>query len=321
MKRNLTLTLACFLFTIFSAAAQESGTFTVGGDLDKYYPVTFLDGARFTLRATELEIGREIHTDGSWRGSLISKFSYHLSGWGGGSQFVDANIKQLTTNNIVTPTFIGGWRDASAGGNLTRLIIWLRGNTTYYYHSNSSVTPLIYDGVQNALPLQEPGGPAHSYKTAVDSYVNQQGVTLSKTMNLYASGTNFINGNLGIGTYNTGPYKLAVEGTIGARKVKVTSAAPWADFVFEKDYELPTLKELEDFVSMNKHLPGIPTAAEVEQNGVELGDISAKLLQKIEEQTLYIIELNKKREEQTSQLSELNKKLEALTKRLEQLEK
>lgn len=115
--------------------------------------------------------------------------------------------------------------------------------------------------------------------------------------------TNF--GNVGIGTTNPGGYKLAVEGMIGGRKIKVTSMDWWADFVFAEDYKLPTLKELEQFITTNKHLPGIPTTAEVRKEGLELGEINARLLQKIEEQTLYIIELNKKLEEVTSRLDKL----------------
>lgn len=112
-------------------------------------------------------------------------------------------------------------------------------------------------------------------------------------------------GNVGIGTNNPGAYKLAVEGMIGGRKIKVTTVDWWADFVFHKDYKLLPLKDLEQYISINKHLPGIPTAEEVKREGLELGAINARLLQKIEEQTLYIIELSKKLEEVTNRLDKL----------------
>lgn len=114
--------------------------------------------------------------------------------------------------------------------------------------------------------------------------------------------------NIGIGTTNPGPYKLAVEGTLGARKVKVTQVAPWADFVFDAAYALPTLKEVEQHIKANKHLPGIPSAKEITKDGLDLGDMQQKQMQKIEELTLYIIELNKKLEEQGKQLEALMKK-------------
>ncbi len=103
-----------------------------------------------------------------------------------------------------------------------------------------------------------------------------------------------LNGQVGIGTNaaNLGPYQLAVEGTIGARKV-VVSPDSWADFVFENNYKLRNLQEVETFINNNKHLPDVPSEKEVLENGVSLGEMDAVLLQKIEELTLYIIELKK----------------------------
>lgn len=99
-------------------------------------------------------------------------------------------------------------------------------------------------------------------------------------------------GNVGIGTTNTGTYKLAVDGTIGAREIKV-EATGWSDFVFEDDYKLKDLEEVESFIKDNKHLPDVPSEKEVLENGIQLGEMDAKLLQKIEELTLYMIEQNK----------------------------
>lgn len=97
-------------------------------------------------------------------------------------------------------------------------------------------------------------------------------------------------GRVGIGTTTPGSYKLAVEGKIGAKEVVVTLDG-WSDFVFNDDYQLPALDQVEQHIKQNKHLPGIPTAQEVSENGVPLGEMQAKLLQKIEELTLYVIEL------------------------------
>jgi Phage T4 tail fibre len=107
----------------------------------------------------------------------------------------------------------------------------------------------------------------------------------------------FRDGNVGIGTTDPGPFKLAVEGKIGAREVKVTLSA-WADYVFNKEYKLMNLSELEAFIKKNNHLPNIPSAQEVKENGgIELGEMNAKLLEKVEELTLYVIELKKENEE------------------------
>jgi hypothetical protein len=90
-----------------------------------------------------------------------------------------------------------------------------------------------------------------------------------------------VNGNVGIGT-PTPSTKLAVNGNIRAREVKVETIN-WPDYVFTKDYQLPTLQETETHIKEKGHLPGIPSAAEVKANGIDLGDMNAKLLQKIEE--------------------------------------
>ncbi len=118
-------------------------------------------------------------------------------------------------------------------------------------------------------------------------------------------------GAVGIGTVSTGSHRLAVEGSIGAREIKV-EASSWSDFVFENDYELRTLEEVENFIIENKHLPEIPSEAEVTENGVSLGEMNAKLLQKIEELTLYLIEQDKENKEQRELIEELQKEVSAL---------
>lgn len=107
------------------------------------------------------------------------------------------------------------------------------------------------------------------------------------------TGDVYIRGNVGIGTSNPGIYKLAVEGTLGARKIKVTQASPWADYVFDSSYQLKPLTELEKFIKINKHLPDVPTAREVEKEGIDVGENQALLLKKVEELTLYMIEIKK----------------------------
>jgi hypothetical protein len=104
-------------------------------------------------------------------------------------------------------------------------------------------------------------------------------------------------GKIGIGTgiNYTGTFKLYVESGILTEKVKVAvkNSAAWSDFVFDNDYELMPLEEIERFINKNNHLPSIPSAKEVVENGIDLGEMNAKLLQKIEELTLYIITMNK----------------------------
>ena len=118
------------------------------------------------------------------------------------------------------------------------------------------------------------------------------------------------NGLVGIGTMKspvTDPTaKLSVEGTIYTRKLQVTQVG-WADYVFDKNYKLLSLLEVEKFIKKNKHLPHVPSAKEVEKKGISVGDNQAVLLRKIEELTLYMIELNKKVEEQKKEIEQLKK--------------
>lgn len=103
----------------------------------------------------------------------------------------------------------------------------------------------------------------------------------------------YINDRLGIGT-KVPEYPLDVYGTIRAREIKVDMNGKTADFVFESDYKLRSLNDVESFISKNKHLPEIPSAKDMEKDGVKQGEMNQKLLQKIEELTLYIIEQNKR---------------------------
>jgi hypothetical protein len=120
------------------------------------------------------------------------------------------------------------------------------------------------------------------------------------------------NGNVGIGTNATNTCKLAVEGKIGAREVKVLNG-PFPDYVFEKEYKRMSLTELEEYIYVNKHLPNVPSAKEVEEeHGINLGEMQLKQLEKTEELYLYVIEMNKKLELLTKENTALKASVEQL---------
>ena len=140
----------------------------------------------------------------------------------------------------------------------------------------------------------------------------------STYINHYSGGNTFINtnsGSVGIGTTATGTHKLAVEGTIGARKVMVETGS-WSDFVFAPDYVLKDLDQVATFIKTNGHLPDVPSEKEVIENGIDLGDMDATLLQKIEELTLYTIAQEKK----IKALEKENEEIDDLKARLAKLE-
>jgi len=99
------------------------------------------------------------------------------------------------------------------------------------------------------------------------------------------------NGNVGIGSPE---YKLDVCGTLRASEIIVDLLGQCPDYVFESDYSLMSIEELQEFIRMNKHLPEIPSAKQVEQDGINLAEMNMLLLKKIEELTLYIFDLNER---------------------------
>nr|WP_068892972.1 hypothetical protein [Pedobacter panaciterrae] len=123
-------------------------------------------------------------------------------------------------------------------------------------------------------------------------------------------------GNVGVGTSDTKGYKLAVAGNMIAESVTVKLQGAWPDYVFAKDYKLPSLKETEQHIKEKGHLQGIPSAEEVKSNGIDLGEMNAKLLKKIEELTLYLIDQNKLIQTQQKLLEQQQKSIETIQLKL-----
>ena len=115
----------------------------------------------------------------------------------------------------------------------------------------------------------------------------------------------FANGNVGIGT-TTVPERLNVNGKIKCEEVQVVVDVP-ADYVFESEYKLPPLSELDGYIQQNKHLPGVPNAQTLKTNGWNVGEMNNKLLEKIEELTLYMIELKKENEKLKQRMNNIER--------------
>jgi hypothetical protein len=117
-----------------------------------------------------------------------------------------------------------------------------------------------------------------------------------------------VSGNVVIGTSTAATgYKLSVNGKVMCEELRVQDSGSWPDYVFANNYDLMSLKDLEKYINEHNHLPGISPASEIEEDGFEVGEMSNKLMEKVEELTLYLIDANKRIEQLEKQLEKLNK--------------
>lgn len=142
--------------------------------------------------------------------------------------------------------------------------------------------------------------PSASYKLDVNGAINATGLNLNGTAitssQWTTSGSNIYfntSGNVGIGSLSPNQ-KLTVNGTIYGKEVKVDLNVPGPDYVFDKDYALPSLDEISAYIEINKHLPEVPSAIEMEKNGINLSEMNMLLLKKIEELTLHVLKVNER---------------------------
>ncbi|MEZ5015224.1 MAG: hypothetical protein R2794_13125 [Chitinophagales bacterium] len=148
-------------------------------------------------------------------------------------------------------------------------------------------------------------GATNSTNIAIDNNeIMARNNGLASTLYLNNDGGNismcYAGGNVMIGaSVPAAGYLLSVDGKVMCEELKVLMSESWPDYVFGDAYHLPTLYEVEASIKQNKHLPGIPSAEEVEKNGIAVGEMQVKMMEKIEELTLYVIELQK-------QIDELN---------------
>jgi hypothetical protein len=142
--------------------------------------------------------------------------------------------------------------------------------------------------------------------TRIGVYGNASGGTTNWAG--YFSGDAYVSSDLRIGTTTqaTG-YSLSVNGKVACEEVLVEDLVNWPDYVFNDDYKLMSIEELEQSIQQNNHLPGLPSAAEIEENGLMLGDMQKRLMEKVEELTLYTIQQGK-------MINELLHKMENLEK-------
>lgn len=167
------------------------------------------------------------------------------------------------------------------------------------------------DGTKGRLKMRHYQSGDLAYKTGMAPSTAAIGELYLNFNGDFANGTRVmgsqltVDGNVGIGTSDTRGYELAVKGKILSEELKIRTYATWPDYVFEEGYNLRSLSEVEKAIDETGHLPGIPSAEEVGEDGFNVSEMNAKLLEKVEELTLYMIELDKKVE----RLEEENREL------------
>lgn len=216
----------------------------------------------------------------------LSKFTVNGNGIsltnGGNGVFLNGNVTATSGNN---------WLQLACNSNTSNgasILLW---NTSDpYSYKNGSVDLCSY------------GITGHSIR-----FVNYNPTTGFWTDNMVLTK----DGKLMVGYIPSTPgnYKLYVENGIMTERVKVAykNTSDWSDYVFKKGYKLMPLDRLEQYIATFSHLPGIPSASEVVKEGSDLGEMDAKLLARIEELTLYIIELNKKMEQQQKEIEQIKR--------------
>ncbi|HEY7333811.1 MAG TPA: hypothetical protein VH639_02930 [Bryobacteraceae bacterium] len=215
---------------------------------------------------------------------LLSAWSLHGQSWSagsGGAIYYNGGNVGIGTSAPAFPLDVNGI--VRATGNSM-----LGGNASWTTLSCSA----YFDGLWHG------SGMALSMGTGSAVFGNISNGTAAAIATFLASG------NVGIGTSNP-QHKLHVAGTIGAEEVIVSSTG--ADYVFDSGYKLKPLSEVSEYIKENHHLPDVPSAKEVQQKGVGVGEMQAKLLAKIEELTLHMIEADKENHELRERLARLER--------------
>jgi hypothetical protein len=268
----------------------------------------------FKISAENIAIGKTITPTSTSTGHPISMAidnnasTYWQAGTYVGTVSVDLAGIYLVTNLNVQFYNTASYRIEGSGDGVNfTTIVTKSGLTNATQVQNNSMIPTEYTQIRIVITSVL----SSNYCGVAEIDIEGTLVVLSYTDRIQSSPSKplIINtsNNVGIGTTNPGSYKLAVEGKIGAREVNVLTG-PWPDYVFNSNYYLMPLNEVETFIKSNKHLPNVPDACDVEKDGINLGEMNAILMKKIEELTLYMIELKKENDSIKAQMKNcLNK--------------
>lgn len=253
-------------------------------------------------------------SEGVDAGPASAQSGYMMIGLSNAENVVFDNNEILARNNgVVSTLFLG--RDGSkvqlgngADEAGTKLQITSGNdvglpdaNSGYLMMGSQASTNMVMDN--NEIQVRNNGAGSHLYlQNGGGNVFVGDATNFNSSHRLGVDGNAVFLGAVRIGeTVTPGGYKLAVDGKAICTELLVRLVPNWPDYVFNNKYKLRGLNEVEDFIKKNNHLPGIPSAKEVESNGINVGEMQKLQMEKIEELTLYIIELKKEIEKLKAQ--------------------
>ena len=276
-----TLILFTFLFLSFSGIESTAQSFTLPSD-GNWYRIATMSGRHAYIQY--------VYSHNTGHNPSILK---------GEIEFINARSYMIHQSQSMG---YGTWNQPQFAlinkSNVTEL--WIKASANV----NSGPFEVIYSQYANLS----------SMGTISDSDLSDNGGILKIYERIPANGHQFtsnlsvIDGNVSIGT-PVPDARLTVNGTVHAEEVKVDLSVPGPDYVFEEDYPLASLDEIKAYISENKHLPEVPSAKEMESNGIKLGEMNMLLLKKIEELTLLLIQ---EREENKKEIHHLKQEINQL---------
>ncbi len=289
----------------------DNGNIGVGTGSPQY----ILDVAN-RMRLREGQINNITTTPGMWLNNYLNgtesifagmedSIRYGFYGGGPGGVGWGFNFNARNGNVGVGTTADGTYRLTLAGADYG---IGLYNGTNNFYGSLTSAA-------DNSLQIESPYGNNFAQTTPRPILLNPPSGNFFFTpgnvgINVTAPTARLqIGGNVmvGFGSPATG-YQLSVNGKVICTEAKVQLNSAWPDYVFSETHQRPSLYQVEKFIQKNKHLPNIPSAAEVEKDGLLLGDMQKRLMEKVEELTLYMIELKKENDQLKKRVRRMEKR-------------
>lgn len=264
-----------------------------------------------TINTSGTNIGSQINFNnqyltGAYLGIAADQsgdFTFYSAGGGTG---YSKGFKMVTSG--LTRLFLSGGGDIGIGTEQPSHRLTVNGNmrvtsdVTFSALSGSGLRMVVVDSIGRfrTQALSSTNGQGLDSAAISRSFLPLSGGTLAGPLQMTSA---TVTGNLGIGVTNP-TERLVVNGNIRAKRLIITQAG-WPDYVFAADYKLRSIESLKSFIQENKHLPGVPSAEYIYNKGVDVGDVQAALLEKVEELTLYLIQ-------QSEEINRLKKEVQTL---------